>query len=130
MEENRMIPLQTFGTGMVGLAVILALLMVLLAFLNSLASQASPGTPTRGGRREALSGIVGLVLIVFVIGAAASQAVERLFSADAELANILTIGEGETHTIDENDEEEYGGVDIHETGMLVLQSGATLTINR
>ena len=126
-----MIPLQTFGIGMVGLAVILALVIVLLGFLNSLASQASPGTPTRTGRREALSGIVGLVLIVFIIGAAASQAVERLFSADAELddTNILTITEGETHTIHENDEEDYGGVDIHETGTLVMQSGATLTIN-
>ena len=122
-----MIPLQTFGLGMVGLALLIAFLVLIVAILQGLADDAA-GTPSE--KRNFLGGIIGLSLTAFLIGVLGSEAISRLYDAAAELeSSILTINSGETHTVESATEEEYEGVDIHETGTLVIQEGGTLTIN-
>ena len=125
-----MFPLQTFGIGMVGLALILALVIIILGFLQALANDAT-SAPTPQGRRDFLGGIISLGVVAIIIGVLSSQAVDHLYSAQAELDadGILTINSGETHTVGSDTEEDYEGVDIHETGTLVIQSSGTLTIN-
>lgn len=86
------------------------------------------GGELMASRRGFIETMVGLGFLAVFLGYVAPVAVQEFFRSAPDIDQTLTISSDETHTIEEDDSEEYDAIDWYSDGILEFEQNGELRL--